>query len=78
MRCEDVVRELWPLLDGVLPDSAREPVVAHLVECAGCRSHRDFAAAFLESVRRSAPNDSAYTALRTRVERALREETPSH
>jgi anti-sigma factor (TIGR02949 family) len=78
MRCEDVVRELWPLLDGALSDADREPVVAHLVDCAGCRSHRDFASAFLDAVRRSTPNDSTYATLRTRVQNALREELPAH
>ena len=49
--CEAVVRQLWPYLDGALPESERERVVRHLEECAECRSHADFASAFLRAVR---------------------------
>ena len=36
--CDEVVRRLWPHLDGALPESERARVVAHLEACAGCRS----------------------------------------
>jgi anti-sigma factor (TIGR02949 family) len=55
--CDEVVRRLWPHLDGALPESERARVVAHLEECDGCRSHHDFAQAFLDAVRRAAPVD---------------------
>jgi anti-sigma factor (TIGR02949 family) len=48
--CEAVVRRLWPYLDGTVPEHAREQVVRHLAQCAGCRSHFDYAEAFLQAV----------------------------
>jgi anti-sigma factor (TIGR02949 family) len=69
--CDEVVRRLWPHLDGALPESERERVVAHLEGCDGCRSHHDFAQAFLEAVRRAAPVDRRLEGLRARVEAAV-------
>ena len=71
--CDEVVRRLWPHLDGALPESERARVVAHLEACAGCRSHYDFAAAFLEAVRKSHAPDE-FAALRFRVAAAVRAE----
>ncbi len=71
--CDEVVRQLWPLLDGALPESERARIVAHLEACAGCRSHYDFAAAFLDAVRRSHAPDE-FASLRSRVAAALRAE----
>jgi anti-sigma factor (TIGR02949 family) len=69
--CEAVVRQLWPYLDGVVDESAREMIVAHLEECTMCASHFEFAQAFLDAVARSrsavAPDDR----LRGRVLAAL-------
>lgn len=74
LSCEDIVYRLWPFLDGALPESERAAVVAHLEGCAACRSHHDFARAFLEAVHqahraRSAPGE--FDALQARVEAAL-------
>ena len=69
--CQEVVRRLWPHLDGALPESERTRVVAHLEECDGCRSHYDFAQAFLDAVRRAAPAAEGFDRLRARVEAAV-------
>ena len=69
--CEAVVRRLWPFLDGALPESEREGVVAHLERCDNCTSHIDFARSFLEAVRQTRPADAEYAQLRTRVLGAL-------
>lgn len=76
--CEAVVRRLWPYVDDKLPDSERERVTRHLEECAGCRSHFDFATSFLEAVQRARPEHEGDDALRARVLAALSEEDSSH
>ena len=69
--CEAVVRRLWPFLDGILPESDRERVVAHLERCDNCTSHFEFARSFLEAVREARPADAEYAQLRMRVLGAL-------
>ena len=69
--CRDIVRQLWPFLDGALPDDWQERVVAHLESCSDCRSHYDFERAFLEAVRRSDIAEGAFEPLRVRVVAAL-------
>lgn len=72
LACEEIVRRLWPHLDGALPESERQHVLAHLAACEGCRSHYDFAQAFLHAVRSAAPADEeTFANLRARVERSL-------
>jgi anti-sigma factor (TIGR02949 family) len=70
--CDQIVARLWPHLDGALPESARSRIVEHLRSCTECRSHFDFAQAFLEAVAtarpaRATPDDK----LRARVISAL-------
>ena len=69
--CESVVRRLWPFLDDALPDSERSVVASHLATCDGCRSHFDFAAAFLNAVSASGASIANVDALRARVVAAL-------
>lgn len=69
--CDAVVARLWPHLDGALPDSERERVAQHLRECTGCRSHFDFAQAFLDAVHSARPTPAADDGLRQRVLTAL-------
>lgn len=69
--CEEIVRRLWPHLDGALAEDERARVIAHLEGCAGCRSHYDFAAAFLEAVHEAAPAAEEFDRLRQRVVLAL-------
>jgi anti-sigma factor RsiW len=69
--CEEVVRRLWPHLDGVLPEDDRERVVRHLEMCTACRSHFDFAQAFLEAVEHARPQLDEFTRVRGRVVAAL-------
>lgn len=76
LSCEDVVRQLWPFLDGALPESERARVVAHLEGCAGCRSHRDFARAFLEAVHDARTTPPEFRDLQARVEAALMKAPP--
>lgn len=71
LECEEVVGRLWPHLDGALPEGERERVIAHLQECTGCRSHYDFARAFLDAVHRARSEGSEFEALRERVGRAV-------
>jgi mycothiol system anti-sigma-R factor len=69
--CREIVRQLWPYLDGALPDEWQARVVHHLEECANCRSHYDFERAFLEAVRGSGVVDGDFEPLRVRVLSAL-------
>ena len=69
--CEAIVRQLWPFVDGKLPDSDRERVTRHLEECAACLSHFDFARAFLDAVHAARPEAKDDEALRARVLAAL-------
>ena len=72
--CEEIVARLWPHLDGALPETERQRVISHLEECDGCRSHYDFAEAFLDAVHRSDPPVVGLDAIRARVTRAIAEE----
>jgi anti-sigma factor RsiW len=71
--CAEIVGRLWPHLDGVLPDSERERVISHLEWCAGCRSHYDFASAFLRAVHGATADEAEFAALSERVGRAVAE-----
>lgn len=68
--CTAIVRQLWPYLDGALPDTYQERVVAHLERCTACRSHFDFEREFLAAVR-SAGAGGDFEPLRARVLAAL-------
>lgn len=69
--CEQIVRQLWPFLDGALPELWRERVVAHLERCVDCRSHFDFEREFLVAVRAAASSPDEFVALHDRVLSAL-------
>lgn len=69
--CDEVVARLWPHLDGALPDTERERVVQHLRDCTACKSHFDFAQAFLDAVHAARPTTASNDALRQRVLTAL-------
>lgn len=69
--CREIVRQLWPYLDGALPDEWQARVSAHLEGCANCRSHYDFERAFLEAVRATHGLDGDFEPLRARVLAAL-------
>ena len=68
--CEAVVRQLWPFLDGAVPDGERARIVSHLEACAACRSHFDYAEAFLRAVAATRRPQNV-EGLRTRVLAAL-------
>jgi anti-sigma factor (TIGR02949 family) len=72
--CESIVRRLWPFLDGTLAESDRATIVEHLVGCGNCRSHFDFAQAFLDAVHELRPEETADEQLRSRVLAALKED----
>ena len=72
--CNEVVARLWPHLDGALPDGERERVVQHLRDCTACKSHFDFAQAFLDAVHSARPTSASNDALRQRVLAALANE----
>lgn len=69
--CAEIVMRLWPHLDGALPEEERARVITHLQDCSACRSHYDFAQAFLEAVGRAAPELDEFAMLRVRVETAI-------
>lgn len=72
--CDEVVRRLWPHLDGMLPESDRALITRHLERCSECRSHFDFAMAFLEAVASAQPTAAENVELRERVLAALSKE----
>ena len=69
--CREIVRQLWPYLDGALPDEWKARVTAHLEACEHCQSHYDFERAFLEAVRDSGVIEGEFEPLRIRVLAAL-------
>lgn len=71
--CADVVRRLWPHLDGALPEQEREWIAEHLAQCVDCRSHFEFGRAFLQAVT-AAHHDGESPDLRARVLSALARE----
>jgi anti-sigma factor RsiW len=72
--CYEIVARLWPHLDGTLPEAERERVVRHLLDCTACKSHFDFAQAFLDAVHSARPAAADNDALRQRVLTALASE----
>lgn len=72
--CESVVRQLWSFLDGAVPEAERERVITHLAECDACKSHFDFATAFLDAVAGAFLPGSELDPLRARVLNALANE----
>lgn len=68
--CTTIVRQLWPYLDGALPDAMQARVVAHLEGCVNCRSHFDYEREFLAAVRNAGAADD-FEPLRDRVLSAL-------
>ncbi len=74
--CTEIVRQLWPYLDGALPEALQERVVAHLERCTNCRSHFDFEREFLSAVcvHGAAGSDGEFEPLRARVLAALADE----
>lgn len=73
--CRTIVRQLWPFLDGALPDELKERVAEHLEGCTACRSHFDFEREFLAAVRLhgAAAPDGDFERLGRRVLQALGE-----
>ena len=69
--CREIVRQLWPYLDGALPDEWQERVTAHLEACANCLSHYDYERAFLDAVRDSGAVQGEFEPLCARVLAAL-------
>lgn len=69
--CREIVRQLWPYLDGALPDEWQARVTAHLEACANCQSHYDFERAFLDAVHDSGALSGEFEPLRARVLAAL-------
>ena len=70
--CAAIVRQLWPFLDGALPERWQARVTDHLVHCANCRSHFDFEREFLVAVREAgATIDSDDAPLHERIVGAL-------
>lgn len=69
--CREIVRQLWPYLDGAIPDEWQARVAQHLEQCANCRSHYDFERAFLDAVRDTGVATGGFDQLRARVVAAL-------
>ena len=69
--CREIVRQLWPYLDGALPDEWQARVALHLEACANCTSHFDFEREFLDAVCASGALSQDFEPLRARVLAAL-------
>ena len=69
--CREIVRQLWPYLDGALPDEWQARVAAHLEACDNCSSHYDIERDFLDAVRESGAFPGDFDPLRERVLAAL-------
>ena len=69
--CRVVVRQLWPYLDGALPDRDRDLVAQHVADCSLCEPHFAFARSFLHAVQLAHGTAPDFAALRTRVVAAL-------
>ncbi|MEP6730152.1 MAG: zf-HC2 domain-containing protein [bacterium] len=69
--CREIVRQLWPYLDGALPDELQARVAEHLAICINCRGHFEFESAFLEAVRATSSLGDEFEPLRARVVAAL-------
>lgn len=69
--CREIVRQLWPYLDGALPDEWQSRISEHLEGCVNCHSHYDFERAFLEAVHDSGVTEGEFEPLRARILAAL-------
>ncbi len=69
--CVAAAEQLWPFLDGALPEGEKERVVRHLQTCVNCTSHLDFARLFLEAVHDVPASAGEYDLVRGRVIKAL-------
>ena len=70
--CAAIVRQLWPFLDGALPDGWQARVTDHLTHCVNCRSHFDFEREFLVAVHEASVSlGTDDSALRERIVKAL-------
>jgi anti-sigma factor (TIGR02949 family) len=70
--CHGAMEKLFDLLDGELtPERVRE-MIAHINGCSACFKHADFEKRFLEAVAKARGAGAAPSALRSRVENALR------
>ena len=69
--CEAVVRQLWPFVDRMVSETQREFILDHLEQCEPCKSHFDFAKAFLEAVHEAKPHFDVDEGLNERVIAAL-------
>ncbi|HET7189438.1 MAG TPA: zf-HC2 domain-containing protein [Gemmatimonadaceae bacterium] len=67
------MRQLWPYLDGALPEALQDRVAEHMTQCANCRSHFEFASSFLTAIQESGGTGVAVDvdSLRIRILAAL-------
>jgi anti-sigma factor (TIGR02949 family) len=70
--CMHVVQRLWDYLDGRVPDTEREQIVAHLAWCNACASHYRFEEGFLNAVGQLRRSNENYDALRAQILTKLR------
>lgn len=69
--CEAVVRQLWPYLDGALPERDRALVAGHMATCSDCEPHFTFARSFLRAIHLAHDPAPDCDGLRHRVVAAL-------
>ncbi|MEO5590305.1 MAG: zf-HC2 domain-containing protein [Gemmatimonadaceae bacterium] len=69
--CEAAAEQLWPYLDGALPEADRERVIRHLETCVNCTSHLEFTKSFLEAVHEASASEGEFSVVRAHVLKAL-------
>ena len=72
--CEQIVRRMWPHLDGVLSEADRVAITRHLEGCDACTAHFKFAQSFLEAVHEAKPEAEEFDRVLNKVVGALAKE----
>jgi mycothiol system anti-sigma-R factor len=71
--CDEILREIYPYLDGALTDEARVEIAHHLDECLDCLGVYDFHAELRTVIARKCREQSLPSGLLERVKRCLEE-----
>ena len=74
LTCLEVVRSLWDYVDRAMPDEQRDAIAEHLRWCSACEGHIDFARALVGRIGTLPMPEPELSALRERVQGALRQE----
>ena len=72
--CEEILRDLYPYLDGELSEGARIEVQQHLDDCLDCLHVYDFEAELRQVIAKKCRENAMPPGLLERVRRCLEEE----